>query len=333
MLLTGLAACAAAVPDIERFEDVALLDTAANRAALPDAAEVADDTPVLTQLITEAASAEAAPPLDAPRPGLLGRFMQRVRAAPTDPLPADIEDTASVEATRLPVPPQDAAALDLAEDAEAPRRGMFGLFRGARSDPDPALAREAALSPDPALPKPARADGPKLSRAAQGRAADVRDVDYGAVLPFGEIARSCAAKRQALGRKVDKAARTQGYTLFDSDPDSTAPRTWYVTGFDDGCPRQFTAALAMFGAPSMHEQLRYGLPAEQYPYSDTDKAYETIKTRICGVPRRKPCGRQIAAVERTTVFISAYESFEDNVRWADMLLHDGAVMASAIKTP
>ena len=59
----------------------------------------------------------------------------------------------------------------------------------------------------------------------------------------------------------------------------------------------------MFGAPSMHEQLRYGQPSEEYPYSDTDKAYEKIKSQICRVGKRKPCGSAISRLERDTVFI------------------------------
>ena len=105
-----------------------------------------------------------------------------------------------------------------------------------------------------------------------------------------------------------------------------------MTGFSDGCPRQVTAALAIFGAPSMHEQLRYGLPSDEYPYSDTDKAYEGIKARMCGKPKGKPCGSRIKSVERNTVFISTYERFGDTARWSDMLVHNGAVLAKTIKS-
>jgi hypothetical protein len=63
------------------------------------------------------------------------------------------------------------------------------------------------------------------------------------------------------------------------------------------------------------------------PYSDTDKAYETLKSRICKVPRRKPCGSRIGRLEKDTVFVSVYERFGSNAHWKNLLLHDGAVLA------
>lgn len=161
---------------------------------------------------------------------------------------------------------------------------------------------------------------------------DARDVNVGTSLPFGEIARVCAARGTALGREVARfPERGRGYRLHDSAPGTTAPHSFYVTGFRDGCPRQFTAALAIFGAPSMYEQLRYGNGSKDRHSSATDKAYERVKSQVCSVPRRKPCGRKIKSLERDTVFISAYERFEDNARWADILVHDGTVLAANIK--
>ncbi|TMM51557.1 hypothetical protein [Sulfitobacter sabulilitoris] len=158
------------------------------------------------------------------------------------------------------------------------------------------------------------------------------DVPPGTVLPYGTVARVCGARGAKLGKKVEKfPTRGRGYTLHDTFPNSTAPRTFYVTGFSDGCPRQFTASLALFGAPSMHEKLRYGRPGDAYPYSATDSAYEDIKRDVCGAAKRKPCGSRIKRLERNTVFISTYERFGGTSRWSDILLHDGEVMASAIK--
>jgi hypothetical protein len=184
---------------------------------------------------------------------------------------------------------------------------------------------------------------PKKRRGLFGTAArekvrsgpDARDVPFGTVLPYGEVARVCAAKnKESLGRRLDQApARGRGYSLYDSAPLSVGARTFYVTGFKDNCPRQFTAALAVFGSPRIHEQLRYGLPSKSYPYSTTDKAYEKVKSTVCRVGKSKPCGAKMISLERSTVFISTYEKFSDNARWADILLHDGAVVAAAIKTP
>jgi len=160
-----------------------------------------------------------------------------------------------------------------------------------------------------------------------------KDIAFGTVLPFGEVGRVCEARTRPLGKRIDKAGGGRGYALLDSKPGHTGPRTFYVTGFSDGCPRQFTATLALFGAPSMHEKLRYGQASTKYPYSETDKAYERVKAKVCGVTRRKPCGAKINRLERNTVFISTYERFTNNGRWADILVHDGKVMAASVKTP
>ena len=161
---------------------------------------------------------------------------------------------------------------------------------------------------------------------------DQSDVPLGQALPYGKVGRVCEAKGKKLGAKIEKfPARGRGYTLYDTIPNSTAQRTFYVTGFADGCPRQFTASLAMFGAPSMHEQLRYGQPSDAFPYTATDSAYETIKRQVCGVAKRKPCGSRIKRLEKDTVFISTYERFGGAARWSDILLHDGDVVASAVK--
>lgn len=161
---------------------------------------------------------------------------------------------------------------------------------------------------------------------------EVDVVSIGMPLPFGQVARACDVRGTALGKEVARfPLRGKGYRIHDSAPGTTTPHTFYVTGFQDGCPRQFTAALAIFGAPSMYEQLRYGDASENHDIGATDKAYERVKSQVCGVPRRKPCGRKIKTLERDTVFISTYEHFEDNARWADILVHDGAVMAANIK--
>ncbi|MEP4198830.1 MAG: hypothetical protein ABJL99_24665 [Aliishimia sp.] len=223
--------------------------------------------------------------------------------------------------------------------------GLFGNKQDAqdvtvRRSPEPTVEVEdvkvASLTPEETTQEP-----PSKRRAARfnsrgdapRKGPDKVDVSFGDVLPFGTIARVCDAKNEPLGRKLEKAGSGKGYALFDSNAGSTAPRTFYVTGFSDGCPRQFTAALALFGEPAMHEQLRYGRPSEKYPYSTTDKAYEKVKSAICKVSRREPCGSKISTLEKNTVFISTYERFTDNGRWADILVHDGTVLAAALKDP
>lgn len=219
-----------------------------------------------------------------------------------------------------------------------------GLDDGALSDenaPDEGvvvasltLEAPAAQALDDQPPSVARRGLFGRTEATQNAGMDLRDVTPGTLLPFGEVARVCDVHPSAVATQVDRAARKGvGYSLYDSAPDSAAPRTFYVTGFNDHCPRQFTASLAIFGAPAFHEQLRYGLPADEYPYSTTDRAYENVKKEVCKVGRNKPCGPRISRLEKTTIFISVYEHFEENARWADMLLHDGALLAAAVKTP
>ncbi|MEL7154578.1 MAG: hypothetical protein AAFN51_12455, partial [Pseudomonadota bacterium] len=60
---------------------------------------------------------------------------------------------------------------------------------------------------------------------------------------------------------------------------------------------------------------------------------EGVKSKVCRVGRQKPCGTRIKRLERTTVFVTTYERFTDNARWADILLHDGSVLASSFKAP
>lgn len=168
------------------------------------------------------------------------------------------------------------------------------------------------------------------STGAVGVATD--EVSFGQTLPFGAVARLCGVPKSRLGREVARHPdRGPKYRLYDSAPGTTGPHTMYLTGFSDGCARQFTGGLAVFGEVAMHEQLRYGLPAKVQPYSDTDKAYEKIKFRICGVGRKKPCGRKLSRLERGTVFVSVYEQFGGNGGWSNLLLHDGTVAATDIK--
>lgn len=231
-------------------------------------------------------------------------------------------------------------AVDLVEPEK--RGGLLGLLKPVQDAPETvrtaSLEADAIETPDPAIlvePKKRRGLFGSAAREKTRSGPDAQDVPFGTVLPYGEVARVCDAKTQgSLGQRLDQApASGRGYKLFDSAPQSVGPRTFYVTGFKDNCPRQFTAALAVFGAPEVHEQLRYGLPSKSYPYSTTDKAYEKVKSAVCRVGKSKPCGAKMSSLERNTVFISTYERFSGNARWADILLHDGVVVAAAIKTP
>ena len=156
----------------------------------------------------------------------------------------------------------------------------------------------------------------------------VSEVAFGAVLPYGEVKRICGVRKGQMGKVVAQyPERRPIHKVYDSDPGNTGPHTFYVTGFDDGCARQFTASLAMFGSVEMHERLRYGLPAKVQPYSATDDAYESIKSRVCRVPRKTPCGARVGRLSDDTVFLSIYERFGDNSEWKNLLLHAGEMVA------
>lgn len=220
-----------------------------------------------------------------------------------------------------------------------PARGGFlsGLLdRVASADPAAAVAADvAARQFDPsdevegvevaALPNATRTD----ARARSGP--DARDVVFGTAIPFGEIARVCDARGKPLGKQIEAQGR-RGFTLYDSNPESLHKRTFYVTGFDDGCPRQFTAATVLFGTPSFYEQIRFGPAGEHLPFAATDKAYDAVKSSVCRARASKPCGRKIGTLDDNTAFLSAYEFNEHNNSWKEFLVHDGAVMAGAVKS-
>jgi len=158
------------------------------------------------------------------------------------------------------------------------------------------------------------------------------EIAPGTVLPYGQAARICGLDKAAMGKRVQQYPEKRPvYALYDSDPRDSGPHSFYVTGFADGCAQQFTASLVMFGSVGLHEQLRYGLPAKVQPYSDTDQAYETIKSRVCRVGRQTPCGASLSRLERDTVFITIYKNFGGNTEWSEMLLHDRQMVALSHK--
>jgi len=162
-------------------------------------------------------------------------------------------------------------------------------------------------------------------------AADVRDVEFGAVQHFGEVARVCDAKGRDLGQQVNESAAS-GYRLYDSKPGTSGARSYYITGFSDGCPRQLTAANVLLAGASDYEQIRFGPAGENLPYGETDATYEQIKGQVCGTRRGQPCGKRIASLDKNTFFVSAYERFGETSRWSEILVHDGDVMAVAMKS-
>ncbi|MFK7939814.1 MAG: hypothetical protein AB8B82_10565 [Roseovarius sp.] len=335
-----MAACSDPIEDIPRLSDQDLPETSASVEVA--AAPVPDNTSLLARLL-----GDTQPP----------SVMSEPEASETPSSAVAEADATGLEDT--PPTGADPVEVDIAASSPAPEQaGLLALFTHAvtpKQKPAPvsdtSQAVEVALAdPDqitettqaslPATPQaeadPDPAPGTKhksifgITKPKPQPA--VSEIPPGTVLPYGKLARICGVPKRDMGKQVAQFPENRPkHRIYDTAPGSTAPHTFYVTGFDDGCARQFTAALAMFGSVEMHELLRYGLPAEVQPYSDTDKAYETLKSRVCKVPRKKPCGTKISRLGNGTVFISIYERFGSNARWKSLLLHDGEVLAQDIK--
>ncbi len=147
-------------------------------------------------------------------------------------------------------------------------------------------------------------------------------------LTFGDLGIACGPV--AMGRAVDQfppEGRAR-WRIHDTAPGTTEPRAQFVTGFDDGCARQVEAALVVFGAPRVHEALRYGAGARA-SWSETDTAYERVKARICGVGQGTPCPEgRAAAMEERAAFVTFYDRFEGG-EGRTLLLSDGRIVAQS----
>ncbi len=227
-------------------------------------------------------------------PGLFGRLMGRGASPEDTAVAAAVE---SAQAASEPVGNTE-FAVAAAEVAQQPARpGLFGGLFGGRGG---ATEVAAVTGPDAQLLAP------------------------GEVVDFGAIARSCDTPTRSLGTEI---ARTSGFRLYDTIPNSTAPRPHYITGFADNCPRQFTAAVAVFSDAGTHEAVRYQESNAQIAYSDVDNAYEAIKARVCRVPHGQPCGSRLGQLGQDTLFLTVYERFGGNTSWSDILIYDGQVVA------
>jgi hypothetical protein len=240
--------------------------------------------------------------------GLFARLLNR---APEDPTNAAVEAALAEAAPDAAV---DAAVSDVDDVAsgepvieavaEPERRGLAGLFR---RDPNRATALR---------------NGP-----------DAQDVAPGTVMPFGEVARVCDVRGSQFGTRIDAGG---GFQIYDTIPSSTAPRPFYITGFDDNCARTFTGAVVVTGDIDTHEFVRYRPSNERIGYTSTDNAYEALKASVCRVGRGQPCGARTNQMNRDTHFITVYNFFGGTfsavpTKWAQILVHDGEVVAMSIK--
>ena len=194
---------------------------------------------------------------------------------------------------------EDEVTLAAAAPAPAPRRGLFGGLFDARAEPTPDQS------------------GPDAVRVPEGMA-----------VPYGAVGTNCAVRRGQMGTRV---LAQSGFEIWDTNPTTTALRTHYITGFDDGCARQFSGALVIASDVGTHEVVRYSDVTVDQPYSEVDTAYEEIKSAFCRVQPRQPCGARLEALGQRTAFLTVYETFGSGPSWVEILLHDGAVAAVARK--
>ncbi|MDQ2093819.1 hypothetical protein [Rhodalgimonas zhirmunskyi] len=293
--------------------------------------------------------AVAAPVETDPDTGFMARLLRKREVGPSSPADSVAVDTAPDVTAQTPVVVPD---TQTAPQATAQKRGGFlGLFSrdkaqavtGAQdgevvqaSLSKPAIAAESIAEPraepkaDPRAEPRGEPRGGLFSRSKAARVTgpDARMAAPGEVLPFGTVARACHLGRGDLGREVAQYPEKRAkYRIYDSAPGNQALHNFYITGFDDGCPRQVTAALVVFGSASMYEALRYGLPENARSKRPTDAAYEKLKSGVCKVGRKKPCGNKIGQMEKTAVFLSVYNRFEGADGWSNLLVADGAVLA------
>ncbi|SEK50765.1 hypothetical protein [Pacificibacter marinus] len=244
---------------------------------------------------------DAATPTKPGLGGVFGFLKRKPTGAPQvvalkapNPLNVPISDTQAVvpEGSEIPVVPK----------AVTPKRSLLGLF--------------------------------KSNGQTRARHIPLSTVARGEVLPFGTVGITCEARKKDMGKAVAQFPHKGKATwqLFDTDPTSITPRTQYITGFSDGCARQVTAALILFGAPSLHEVHRYSTAQNKVLWSSADNSYEAIKSSACGVPHKTPCpAGKIESLEQNLAFVSIYKQFGDAKGWLELLLHDGSMKTQEMR--
>ncbi|MEP1765547.1 MAG: hypothetical protein ABJJ53_02665 [Sulfitobacter sp.] len=322
-----LSACSDPLGSVGRLTDVDVADINVVAAALPEPEETAREgflgTSAAQGAVPDAVSdvEGAIEPAQASEPVQAGGFLRGLinRAANADPAAAIAADVAKSQSEPVVIETTPTTSAAAAEQEQA-KVELAALREPTGQQDEPASkTRRGGLFGGAAKKKDAPRTGP-----------DTRDVPFGTTLAFGEIARVCEARGKSLGTKIDTSGR-RGFTLYDSKHGIRDKRTYYVTGFGDNCPRQFTAANALFGTPSFYELIRFSPAGDHLPYAATDKAYDKVKSKLCSAGKNKPCGAKIGKMDDEAAFISAYEYHEHNDKWKEFFVHDGKVLASAVK--
>lgn len=303
ILLMLLAGCFG-TPELPLLSDVELAKD------VPENGLVSPDPETPKTLLQELESVENGPALEAvpsveltpqkPRRGFAALFGHRNK-----PKVATLPDTAAINGTAEDVivpdnasqPGSEVAALAPSSEGKPVRRGLFG---------------------------------PRRSKSKQRQ-----DALPGVMLPFGQIGLACGLRIKQLGKEVDRFPESgKGYRLYDTDPSTTQPRTHYITGFKDGCSRQFTASLALLESPVLHEQLLSVANVQGQHATAADKVFQKVRAQVCHVGRGKACPeKRIAGMEKSMAFVTTYERFGGNANWNEILLHNGVVAANSFETP
>ncbi|GAA3863727.1 hypothetical protein [Celeribacter arenosi] len=219
--------------------------------------------------------------------------------------------------------------------------GLFAFLTGPKTvtpaSPESGVVEAAMPTDTPqtnSAPQTPRQPRRGLFGLGGGGAASTATVQPGEVLPFGEVGLACGFKTSDLGKQVDSFPHDGRavWKLYDTNPLATGPRTQFITGFSDGCPRQVTAALVVFGSAAVHQVHRYGKPMASTRWSAADNAYEEIKSSVCGVARKQPCGdAKLAALDKRLAFLSIYPRFGGNEGWLELLLDQGRLVSKQIR--
>lgn len=293
-----------------------------------------------------------------PRRGLAALFGRRNKPA-TDTAP----DAVDGEAVVADVPdvenvPEVAEAIDTTKvegdvvpapepTAQTPRRGLRGLFgkrnRATNPEPEQAVAtvvvneRAAAEADESVVIAPIDSQetvAPRRQRKGlfgprRAKTGQFAQVEPDVVLPYGQIGLACGVRGKALGKEVDRfPEHGKDYRLFDTKPSTTGPRTHYITGFKDGCARQFTASLALLDSPVLHEQLLSVGSSQGQHSTNADIAFQKIRAKVCRVGKGKACPeKRVDEMEKSMAFVTTYERFGGNAKWNEILLHNGVVAA------
>lgn len=304
MLLSGCLG----TPELPLLSDVELAEDA------PESGLVAPDVEAPESVLEELQSVENVPDVSLvttaptkPRRGLAGLF-GRLKSRPEDTTPIKAEEPAVADGDAV----EGAITTDQAATASA----------------NPEALVEADETVVVASIDPQKVSAPRRAKSGQ-----FPQVEAGIVLPFGEIGLACGIRGRALGKEVDRfPARGKGYRLFDTKPSTTGLRTHYITGFKDGCPRQFTASLALLGSPVLHEQLLSAEGDEGQHSTGADVAFQKIRAQVCHTGRGKACpDKRVDEMEKSMAFVTTYERFGGAARWTEILLHNGVVEANSLQ--